>query len=234
MSLPALSALNQYRDRRKAYPFFVRRRTAAAMAFLVALVLAAMGCTEKSGDRDASGTTTATTASDTVGTTRTTEATTPKAGASTGVPYHPVDALCSKVALTPIAEIVGPVGTQQNDSRSAGSTVSTACTATVGRLPDGIVVTTRADIGAPGSGKLMYEGLRQAQQPDGPSTDVIGLGSAAYAYADRASGFTICAYDANLYLTVTAAPLRPGTVLRGDLPARVRAVAASTLTALRT
>ncbi|KAB1161427.1 hypothetical protein F6X68_04660 [Micromonospora sp. AMSO12t] len=64
--------------------------------------------------------------------------------------------------------------------------------------------------------------------------DVIGLGAAAYAYADRASGFTICAYDANLYLTVTAAPLRPGTVLHGDLPARVRTVAASTLAALRT
>ncbi|MHA4951532.1 hypothetical protein ACX27O_29865 [Micromonospora sp. SD19] len=234
MILPPLSALNQYRDRRKAYPFFARHRAVAAMAVFVAVVLAATGCTEHPGVQDASGTTTATTASDTAGTTRTAEATTPTAGASTAAPYRPVDALCSKVALTPISEIVGPVGSQQDDSRAAGSTVSTACTATVGRLPNGIVVTVRADIGAPGSGRLLYEGLRQAQQSDGPSMDVIGLGSAAYAYVDRASGFAICAYDANLYLTVTAAPLRPGTVLRGDLPARVRAVAASTLAALRT
>ncbi|SCL73578.1 hypothetical protein GA0070608_5879 [Micromonospora peucetia] len=138
------------------------------------------------------------------------------------------------MALEPISEIVGSVGNQQDDSRAAGSTVSTACTATVGRLPDGIVLTVRADIGAPGSGRLMYEGLRQAQQSTGPVADVIGVGAAAYTYTDQASGFTVATYDANLYLTVTAAPLRPGATLRGDLPARVRAAAASTLAALRT
>lgn len=232
MILP--STRNALRGRSKAYSSCVLRRALSVVCLLAAVALAAAGCTEQSGIDRASGTTTATTASDIAGTTRTAEATTPTAGASTGAPYRPVDALCSKVALKPISEIVGPVGSQQDDSRAAGSTVSTACTATVGRLPDGIVVTVRADIGAPGSGRLLYEGLRQAQQSDGPSMDVIGLGSAAYAYADRASGLAICAYDANLYLTVTAAPLRPGTVLRGDLPARVRAVAASTLAALRT
>ncbi|MBC8990886.1 hypothetical protein H9X95_12065 [Micromonospora chalcea] len=142
--------------------------------------------------------------------------------------------MCPKLDLEAIIDVLGPVGNQQDHSRTTGNTASLACTATVGRLPNGVVLTVRADIGAPGSGKLMYEGLRQAQQTSGPVTDLTDVGSAAYTYTDEATGFNVVAYEANLYLTIAAAPLRPGATLPGDLPARVTAVAASTLAALRT
>lgn len=147
--------------------------------------------------------------------------------------YRPVSALCTRLDLRAIADVVGQVGEQHDVSHTGGSSASLACTVTVGRLPGGVVVTVRADIGAPDSGRLMYEGLRQEQQASGPITELTDLGAAAYTYTDEATGVTVVTYDGNLYLTVTAAPLHLGANLPGDLTAALSAVAASALNALR-
>ncbi|WP_232236683.1 hypothetical protein [Micromonospora globosa] len=153
---------------------------------------------------------------------------------STATLYRPIDALCPKLDLRAVADIIGPVGSRQDTSRTSGSTANLACTATVGRLPNGVVMTVHVDIVEPDSARLMYEGMRQAQQGSGPVTDLPGVGAAAYTYTDESTGFNVVAYDANLYLTIAAAPLRLGAALPGDLPARLTAVATSTLATLRT
>ncbi|MFI7208107.1 hypothetical protein [Micromonospora aurantiaca (nom. illeg.)] len=161
------------------------------------------------------------------------QATAPATRPSPAASYRPVSALCTRLDLRAVADLVGQVGTQQDFPRTAGSSASLACTITVGRLPGGVVVTVHADIGAPGSGRLMYEGLRQAQQGSGPVTELTGLGAAAYTYSDEATGLNVVTYDANLYLTVAAAPLRLGADLPGDLTAGLNAAAVSALNALR-
>ncbi|MFG2059414.1 hypothetical protein ACGFI9_35925 [Micromonospora sp. NPDC048930] len=147
--------------------------------------------------------------------------------------YRPVSALCTRLDLRAVADLVGQVSDQHDASGTGGSLASLACSVTVGRLPGGVVVTVRADVGAPDSGRLMYEGLRQVQQGSGPVTELTGLGATAYTYTDEATGLTVVTYDANLYLTVTAAPLRPGADLPGDLTGGLRAAAISALDALR-
>ncbi|MFG1952397.1 hypothetical protein [Micromonospora sp. NPDC048830] len=187
--------------------------------------LAAAGCTP-TGDTPAP----------TAGATSSAGAGHPTAAATRPSPaasYRPVSGLCTRLDLRAVADFVGQVGAQQDTSRTTGSSASLACSVTVGRLPEGVVVTVRADIGAPDSGRLMYEGLRQAQQGSGPVTELAGLGAAAYTYTDRVTGVTVVTYDANLYLTVTAAPLRLGADLPGDLAAGLTTAATSALTALR-
>ncbi|MDG4803607.1 hypothetical protein [Micromonospora sp. WMMD980] len=94
-------------------------------------------------------------------------------------------------------------------------------------------MTVRADLGDTDSGQVMYEGLRQVQQSAGPVVDIAGLGSAAYTYTDALTGVTVVTYDANLYLTVSAVPLRPGADPPQGLNAGLTAAAASALDALR-
>ncbi|RKF23633.1 hypothetical protein D7I43_30495 [Micromonospora globbae] len=71
------------------------------------------------------------------------------------------------------------------------------------------------------------------QQDSQPVTELTGIGAAAYTYTDAATGVTVATYDANLYLTVTAAPLRPGADLPEDVVAGLSAAAFSALNALR-
>ncbi|MFV2102156.1 hypothetical protein [Micromonospora sp. LOL_024] len=102
----------------------------------------------------------------------------------------------------------------------------------MGRLPHG--VTAGADFGAPDSGRLMYEGLRQVQQGSGRVTDPTGSGAAAYAYTYAATGLTVVTYEANAYLAVTAVPPRLGADLPEDLNTGLSATASSALDAHRT
>lgn len=191
------------------------------MCGLAAVALALSGCTGAAESSPASGATSTASAMSAV-------------PPSTATLYRPIDALCPKLDLRAVADIIGPVGSRQDTSRTSGSTANLACTATVGRLPNGVVMTVHVDIVEPDSARLMYEGMRQAQQGSGPVTDLPGVGAAAYTYTDESTGFNVVAYDANLYLTIAAAPLRLGAALPGDLPARLTAVTTSTLATLRT
>ncbi|MEU1238478.1 hypothetical protein ABZ399_30360 [Micromonospora aurantiaca] len=215
----------QSRSRRRSIPYGLTLRAAAATWGLAALALAVSGCTGAAESSPASGATS-------------TAMVSPSAMSavppSTATLYRPIDALCPKLDLRAVADIIGPVGSRQDTSRTSGSTANLTCTATVGRLPNGVVMTVHVDIVEPDSARLMYEGMRQAQQDAGPVTDLPGVGAAAYTYTEESTGFNVVTYDANLYLTIAAAPLRLGAALPGDLPARLTAVATSTLAALRT
>jgi hypothetical protein len=147
--------------------------------------------------------------------------------------YRPVDALCARLDLQKVANLVGQGGDDRDVSAVPTSLASRGCTVTVGRLPSGVVVGVRADVGTAGSGRLMYEGLRQVQVSGGPVAELAGLGAAAYAYSDPMTGVTVVTYDANLYLTVTAAPLRPGADLPEGMVVALSTVASSALNALR-
>ncbi|MEU2988704.1 hypothetical protein ABZ647_30385 [Micromonospora aurantiaca] len=212
-------------SRRRAIPYGLMLRAAIAMWGLAAVALAASGCTGAAKSSPVPGATSTAIAG---------ASTTPAAPPSTATLYRPIDALCSKLDLRSVADIIGLVGSRQESSRTSGSTANLACTATVGRLPNGVVMTVHVDIVEPDSARLMYEGIRQAQQDAGPVNDLTGVGGAAYTYTDESTGFNLATYDANLYLTIAAAPLRLGAALPGDLPARLVAVATSTLAALRT
>ncbi|MEU2612623.1 hypothetical protein ABZ570_13755 [Micromonospora sp. NPDC007271] len=201
------------------------RSAAAVLCGLGIAGLAAAGCTATAdAPSPAAGATSPASAS---------HPSSPATRPSPAVSYRPVNALCTRLDLRTVADLVGQVGAPQGRSRTSGNSANLACAVTVGRLPDGVVVTVRADIGAPDSGRLMYEGLRQAQEASGPVTELTGLGAAAYTYTDKATGVTVVTYDANLYLTLTATPLRLGADLPGDLTAGLSAAAASALTALR-
>ncbi|MDM4783439.1 MULTISPECIES: hypothetical protein [unclassified Micromonospora] len=135
--------------------------------------------------------------------------------------------------LREVGKLVGSTGDQRSVSEGVGRLAGTSCAVTVGRLPDGVVVTVRADIGGPGSGRVMYEGLRQAQPAGLPVTDLPGLGAAGYFCVDPVVGATVATYDANVYLTVTAAALRPRGRLPGAVAFALRDTASSALQALR-
>ncbi|MEV0005972.1 hypothetical protein AB0H28_27305 [Micromonospora sp. NPDC050980] len=147
--------------------------------------------------------------------------------------YRPLDALCARLDLRMVADLVGQSGDHRDVAAVSSGSTGSACAVTVGRLPGGVVVTVRADVGAPNSGRLMYEGLRQVQLGGGPVTELTGVGAAAYAYSDPIAGISVVTYDANLYLTVTAAPLRAGADLPDGLIAGLSATASSGLSALR-
>ncbi|PZG22161.1 hypothetical protein C1I95_06070 [Micromonospora craterilacus] len=70
------------------------------------------------------------------------------------------------------------------------------------------------------------------QESTRPVTDLLDLGAAAYSYTDE-SGLGVVTYDANLYLTVSAAALRLGADLPDGLAAALRAIALSALDSLR-
>ncbi|MFI7650637.1 hypothetical protein ACIBTZ_31865 [Micromonospora sp. NPDC049460] len=151
-----------------------------------------------------------------------------------GATYRHVEELCPVLDLSALAESFGPVTNHRDEIREAGSNTSNlTCSATAGRIPDGIVVVIMATIGAPASGQLMYEGLRGVQEDTGPITDVSGLGAAAYTYSDELTGTHVVTYDNNLYLTITAAPLRPGAAMPRDLVNRLTTVADTALSGLR-
>ncbi|WP_416903527.1 hypothetical protein [Micromonospora echinospora] len=150
-----------------------------------------------------------------------------------GATYRHVEKLCPVLNLSALAASFGPVTNGRDEVRETGSgTSNMTCSATAGRLPDGIVVVVMATIGAPASGRLMFEGLRGVQDA-GPVTDVSGLGAAAYTYSDELTGTHVVTYDNNLYLTIAAAPLRPGAALPRDLVDRLTTVAHTALSGLR-
>ncbi|MCZ7379785.1 hypothetical protein [Micromonospora sp. WMMC250] len=124
------------------------------------------------------------------------------------------------------------MGQQQHQSRPVGATTNLTCTATLGQLPRGVVVTVAATIGAPEAGRVMYEGLRRVHDEAESVRDLASLGAGAYAYTD-AAGSHIVTYDANLYLTLTAAPLRLTATPDAALVEPTSRVAASALSALR-
>lgn len=132
-----------------------------------------------------------------------------------------------------VADLVGLGGDHRDVSATNANSAGLPCAVTVGRLPDEVAVTVRAKTGAPGSGRLMYEGLCQVQQGSSPVTELAGIGTTACTYTDSTTGVTVMTYDANLYLTVTAAPLRPGADLPEGLVAGLGSAASSALTALR-
>lgn len=199
------------------------RRAAAALVVLLGLSAAALtGCAEA----DDTSVTAPVASSSTAGF--------GTAGTSTGPPvtYRSVDALCPALDFRPLSELFGPVGQQQHQSRPVGATTNLTCTATLGQLPRGVVVTVAATIGAPEAGRVMYEGLRRVHDEAESVRDLASLGAGAYAYTDVA-GSHIVTYDANLYLTLTAAPLRLNATPDPALVEPMSRVAASALSALR-
>ncbi|MFY1681712.1 hypothetical protein ACN265_09315 [Micromonospora sp. WMMD730] len=147
--------------------------------------------------------------------------------------YLKADKLCGTLDLRPAAETFGPAGLQEDEKRRSADSLHLQCTITVGDLPNGAILLVQADIGEPDSGRTMYEGLRRVQRKLGPITEIAELGSGAYSYVDEQVGTSVVAYDANLYLTVTASPLRLGTTLPTDLPSRLAGIAASAMRGLR-
>ncbi|RKN50417.1 hypothetical protein D7223_01055 [Micromonospora endolithica] len=132
----------------------------------------------------------------------------------------------------PLSEVFGAVGRQQHQARAVGGTSNLTCASTLGQLPHGVVVTVQATVGPPDSGRVMYEGLRRVYDETESLTDIAELGAGAYQY-DDAAGRHVVVYDANLYLTLTAAPLRLNAAPRNDLAEPMSHVAAAALTALR-
>ncbi|MGC4885791.1 hypothetical protein [Micromonospora sp. DT227] len=147
--------------------------------------------------------------------------------------YRAAGGLCARLDLREVGRLVGLTGDQRDVSAGSGRFAGTSCVVTVGRLPSGVVVTVRADIGGAGSGRVMFEGLRQAQGADLQVSDLSGLGAAAYFCVDPVAGVTVATYDANVYLTVTAAALRPGGRLPDAVAVALRDTASSALDALR-
>ena len=145
--------------------------------------------------------------------------------------YRSDDALCAQLDWRAFGDRYGPADRQPQQSRTLGATTDLICTATLGRLPDGVVVIVQASIGAPQSGQAMYEGLRRAHGDTASLQDVPALGAGAYRYAD-AGGSHLVAYDANLYLTVTAAPLRLNATAPADLAEPLSRTATAALSAL--
>lgn len=146
--------------------------------------------------------------------------------------YRHVEKLCQALDLSALRELLGSVSAQRDEVRRVGTDTYMTCTTTVGRLPDGVVVGIMATVGRPASGQLMYEGLRGVQEDTGPVTDISGLGAAAYTYSDELTGVHVVTYDNNLYLTIAAAPLRPGVAMPRDLVDRLTRVAGTALSGL--
>jgi hypothetical protein len=78
----------------------------------------------------------------------------------------------------------------------------------------------------------MYEGLGRVHDETATVRDLASLGAGAYAYTD-AVGSHVVTYDANLYLTLTVAPLRVNANPDPALVEPTSRVAASALSALR-
>jgi hypothetical protein len=119
------------------------RRAAAALVMLLGLAAPALtGCSEADGTSVTAPVASSSTAG--FGT----------AGTSTDPPatYRSVDELCPALDFRPLSELFGPVGQQQQQSRQVGATTNLTCTATLGQLPGGVVVTVAASIGAPEAG----------------------------------------------------------------------------------
>lgn len=200
-----------------------RHLSALAAAATCAALTFATGCSHPAGTPD-------TVAESPGSSTATTISTLPPTPAAT---YQQADKLCGKLDLHPVAEAFGPAGLQEDETRRSAESLHLQCTITVGSLPNGAILLVQVDIGEPDSGRTMYEGLRRVQRDLGPISELAELGSGAYSYVDEQVGTSVVAYDANLYLTVTASPLRLGTTLPTDLPSRLADIAASAMRGLR-
>ncbi|MFI6129524.1 hypothetical protein [Micromonospora sp. NPDC051141] len=204
-------------SRRRAAPRAVRSRR-ALMIGLGVTVLALGGCAGTSDPRPSPPSASPATAGG---------AATARAVAT----YRSNDALCAQLDWRAFSDRYGPADRQPQQTRTLGATTDLICTATLGRLPDGVVVIVRASVGAPQSGQVMYEGLRRAHGDTASLQDVPAVGAGAYRYAD-AGGSHLVAYDANLYLTVTAAPLRLNATAPADLAEPLSRTATAALSAL--
>ncbi|WP_244235952.1 hypothetical protein [Micromonospora inaquosa] len=152
--------------------------------------------------------------------------------AAGGVIYRRIDKACEVLDPAPLREVFGEPGYQQDEVRQVGTTANMTCAMALGKSPGGAVVTLLATVGGPASGHIMYEGLRGVQQDSGPMSDIAGLGAGAYSYTDELTGTHVVVYDNNLYLTLGAAPLRPGAAMPGDLVDRLTRVASAALSGL--
>ncbi|MEU1813155.1 hypothetical protein [Micromonospora aurantiaca (nom. illeg.)] len=144
--------------------------------------------------------------------------------------YRTVNDLCAVLDFRPLSEVFGPVGQRLHQTRAVGATTNLACAATLGQLPHGVVVTVRAAVGPPESGRVMYEGLRRVHDDTELLTDMADLGAGAYQYDDDAGRHVVVA---NLYLVLTVAPLRLTAAPPAVPAAPMVRVAAAALTALR-
>ncbi|MEU8376636.1 hypothetical protein AB0C22_26465 [Micromonospora sp. NPDC048894] len=213
----------RYSTMTSARPRTHRRLRALAAAAGCAALAFTVGCSHPADSPDAGAEPPRDSAAATISTAPPTPAAT----------YRQSGKLCAALDLSPAVELFGPAGLQQDDLRRSKGSVHLQCTITVGDLPDGAILLVQADIGEPDSGRTMYEGLRQAQRDLGPISEMADLGSGAYSYVDELTGTNVVTYDANLYLTVTASPLRLGTTLPADLPSRLTGIAVSAMRGLR-
>lgn len=200
--------------------------TRVGLGFIAAAVLAGAGCSQADGTPQQ---TPSTGASSTAAASAVSPSTSPAVAAT----YRHVEKLCQMLDLSELRESFGPVSDQRDEVRQAGNATNMTCTATVGRLPNGVVVVITASVGGPASGRLMYEGLRGVQEDAAAVTDISGLGAAGYTYSDELTGTHLVTYDSNLYLTIMAAPLRPAAAMPRDLVDRLTRVAGTALSGLR-
>ncbi|MFI6163898.1 hypothetical protein ACIA59_28605 [Micromonospora haikouensis] len=147
--------------------------------------------------------------------------------------YRAVDELCPLLDQSRLREVLGEVTIAQDQIRTMSGAQVMSCTLTAGHLPDGLVVSAIAEVAGTGSGREMFENLRQVQMNDGPIMDIEGPGAAAYTYVDDLTGTHLVTYDGNLYLTLAAVPLEPNATVPNDVVDHLMRLADSVLSGLR-
>ncbi|GAA3741646.1 hypothetical protein GCM10022225_26410 [Plantactinospora mayteni] len=120
---------------------------------------------------------------------------------STRGTYRAVDRPCAAVGWAPIAAEVGRLGTDsQESSTSSGSVATMRCSVALGEGGNHGVAMAEITIFENSSAEDVYENLRRAHSEEVVLTPVAGLGTAAYAYVEKADGPAVATYDGNLYL----------------------------------
>ncbi|MFC8849711.1 hypothetical protein [Micromonospora sp. NPDC057141] len=147
--------------------------------------------------------------------------------------YQAEDKLCPLLDQSRLREAFGKVTIAQDQIRTMSGAQVMSCTLTAGHFADGLVVSAIAEVGSTGSGREMFENLRQVQMGDGPIVDIEGTGAAAYTYVDDLTGTHLVTYDGNLYLTLAAVPLEPTATVPNDVIDHLTRLADSVLSGLR-
>lgn len=117
---------------------------------------------------------------------------------------YPVPAKgCDGVETAVLDKVLGTVKHRREQVRRSALLANATCSVDYATH----ILIMRLDVIQDGSGELMYHGLRNVHQKDGPVTDVPGVGSGAYAYTDPSTGPHLAAWDGNLYISAGLTPI---------------------------
>jgi hypothetical protein len=121
--------------------------------------------------------------------------------------FHATGDLCSRVDVSSLTAVLGPLSTTRPQPASSGGTVITqSCTFQFGAVPVEVSIQMATD-GA--SVAQYYQGLRDVSAKQTQLSPVSGLGQDAYTYEDT-TGPHLVSFDNNLYISYA--------VVMGGLP----------------